>query len=204
MLYKIAITPDVFDYDSIYSLDREIEFLWDYLSDNCLLFLPENGNWAKYILYKNMSQITRDSILCHLKRLHDLNRIITTNIPLVNGDWLRWALEVFSECDLHSIITSKSTRIKANISGAQFIDFPLTPTQYKLAEIKDGKSRDVITSEEELRKNLLPLLEYARVIRVIDPYINFRSPYYIKFIDYQTLFGSRVKETGMSNSSLRR
>lgn len=172
MLFKIVITPDVFTLSNVESLERDLDFLWDYVHENCILFLPNGNEWTEHILKFKSSQFIHDKTTRYLNRMKDENRIVTSGIPVKDENWIEWALTIYKEYELYAIIMPKNKRIALRLHGNRYIDFPLNPTQPAVAELKNAKFCSIITDEINLEVNLKPILEYARVLRVIDPYLN--------------------------------
>jgi len=172
MLYKIAIIPEIFVSDDFRTLDRELDFLWDYIFDNCLIIIPRNNIWIDSISAINMPSKLREKTFRYLRRVKDANRFIVTNTSLNDGDWYEWGARVYSDYSLHAVVMPQKKRVLYKSKDERVIDFPVTPSQDVLLELKRSKCQISQTTEEDLEKTLKPILEYARILRVIDPYIS--------------------------------
>lgn len=113
----------------------------------------------------------------HTKKLSDLNRIvnISTEIrrkPQNHKDWTGIALEALENQKLEAIIGTEEARKMFGIKMENFIDFPIDPFEYKINSLQPVHTSVVPKNKIGLRDALKPILQYAKIIRIIDPYFN--------------------------------
>lgn len=170
MLNKIAIIPEIFVADDLHALDRELDFLWDYIFDNCLIVIPKNDAWIDYIKAYMPSRLQAKTFGC-IRRMMNAKRFIITNSS-ADDDWYKWGKRMLLEYNLDAIVLPTINRSLCECKEETIIDFPLRPSQESLINLKKSKCQIVQTKEDDLEKTLKPILEYARILRVIDPYVN--------------------------------
>jgi hypothetical protein len=113
----------------------------------------------------------REKTFSHIQRMKDANRFIVSNMVLENNDWYSWGRKVASTYELYALVVPSRNRPSYQ-ENIPIIDFPMMPSQDLLLQLKTSKCKLIPTNEEDLERTLKPILEYARVLRIIDPYVN--------------------------------
>lgn len=175
---EVVFTPHVFQKDNLLNDDRKFERLLNVLDD-----LAESGqiigvfnDWFKFI-NENISQFDdfdKDDIEEILKYLDDRQRIV--HIPNKKCDnnnekcWIEQAIKLNSIRDFEFILATEQRGI---VNSFDNVD------KKTLRNIKNKGAKVMPQSEENMENMLTPVLAYAQIAKVFDPYFNISKPRYI-------------------------
>lgn len=193
MLYHFAITPDVFEPALLTATSRESVILVELLrgiADNGLLANLHAGAWHTQIRNQfdmaSFSPDIRDKLRSCLTVVDSRNRLVRHPAgSLLPADddfrWLRWAIERHQ--------SDATYPMKGVVSTDAFIELSelLDPVLVQVAGVLDHacwqdrpKSIRFPKTKPELQKALTPLLRYANLVTLIDPYM---TPTKTRFFD---------------------
>lgn len=187
---EVSFTPHIFQKDILLSDERKFERLLNLL-DN----LAESGqiigvfnDWFRFI-NANISlydEFDKDEIEEVLKYLNDRQRIIhIANKKCESNDELCWISEALKLNAIRNFEFVFATDSKENIKSIDDLDRQvIRNTQYKGATI-------LPQSKENMEKILAPILAYAEIVKVYDPYFKLYEErfdrklkkYFIKSVD---------------------
>ena len=187
MLHEFAITPDIFDIDTLQSdpkLDGALPFILDKLADHALIANLHSEEWVLRIKEQLPDKKVK-KISEWLKVIKKRNRLVSCSAysrhkPTCAQDWLDAADEVHQEIELQGILVGKKIYDENKFGGLPLIeacDF----TEYN----QWGNmifSQTVETAE--YRKYLEPAIRYAKKVMLIDPFINPYDSDYRELIEF--------------------
>lgn len=205
MLYSFAITPDAFEPWAIKDANREgvvIIQLLRGIAENGLLANLQNGQWLTQVRRAQGADTTspdlRDKVDTCLSLLYDRNRLVrhpkgTHREAADDYRWLFWALERHHSDGLnrfHGIVATDEY-----IELSEMEDNALVPLSGALdSPCWQDRPRSVrfAKTEVELRRHLTPLVRYARVVTLIDPYLTCRKDRFFDTVQHcAALLGNR-------------
>lgn len=205
MLYSFAITPDTFEPWAVKDANREGVILVQLLrgiTENGLLANLQNGQWLTHVRQVQDADTTspdlRDKVNACLTLLHDRNRLVRHPKGSQREEddeyrWLRWALERHHSHALnrfHGIVATDEY-----IEFSEILDDALVPLSGALDSAcwqERPRSVRFAKTDIELRRNLTPLVRYARVVTLIDPYLSCRKDRFFDTVQHcAALLGNR-------------
>jgi hypothetical protein len=171
MLKEICITPNVFDYNHIDSVNwKDINSLLEVISYSGFILGLNNKDWkrAAYERINHLEPKVKDRLSTTLSILNDRDRIVghpkNNNFSGDNeDDWLSVALELNSIRNFHKIIATQA------FNGNAFTVKKLGDTNI-YQEFGLTGSKQILKTAENLRHLLLPFLAYSKKVTIIDPY----------------------------------
>ena len=192
LFHEYAITPDVFNGDYI-SGDKRLEIILSELlkgiCDNGMIANLNKDGWFKVIMNDRlptiMSPSFKDKLMCHLKKLHDLHRLVqhpeSTPGPSTDLEWLKLALESHNYgIKFDAIIASWPVLSSFGETCEEFLDIlsVLDSAQWT------GRRRTLTLSscEPYYRPVLDPILRHAKSLIIVDPYFSPHDPKYKNFL----------------------
>ncbi|MHB8954575.1 MAG: hypothetical protein ACYC4U_16510 [Pirellulaceae bacterium] len=212
MLYSFAITPDVFEPWAINDANREgvviIELLRG-LAENGLLANLHNGQWLTQVKRlhdadKASPMLRKDLSLC-LEVLHDRHRLVRHPKGSHREDdddfrWLFWALErhkSHAENCFHGIVATGDLIELSGMTDSVLV--PLSKALESPCWQNRRRSFRFAKTEVELRRHLAPLIRYAQVVTLIDPYMSCRKGRFFDTVQHCSAYLGRRdgrQETG--------
>lgn len=185
LLYEFVMTPDVFDASNAPG-DRELrgtlEELLQGMCDNGLVASLDKGRWRQHVLVRvdNLPKDRhRDRVIRLLSTLSDRRRIVrhpkrTAGPPASDSDWLETALEAHRLVPFYGIILTKRLLVQCDLDDPTFMELSRAMDSSRWEN--RGRSVTLTQSEADYRAVLGPLLRHARVLDIVDPYMNCREP----------------------------
>ena len=188
MLFSFAITPDVFEPWAINDTNREgviVVTLLRGIADNGLLANLQNGLWLTDVRRiqdeDKASPDLRHKINTCLSVLHDRHRLVKHPKGSHRDEadeyrWLFWALERHQSAaanQFHGIVATEE-----HIEWSGMADGALVPLPQALDSPcwqNRPRSARFLKTDVELRRYLTPLVRYASVVTLIDPYLSCRE-----------------------------
>jgi hypothetical protein len=205
VLYEFAITPDVFD-SAVIETDQAlritvIEILRG-LSENGLLANLHKDAWVRFVEEERLSKLSpglRDKILSCLKILRDRNRLVRhprslSTVPVSDLDWLMLAVDSHHRKAFHGIILTEELRSQSGISEGWALALTKVLDSPNWLDRKK-RTLPVTRTESAYRSALEGILCYARVVRLIDPYLDSHDARFFTTLDLcSDLLGRRPYE----------
>lgn len=191
MLYEFAMTPDLFDntFHQDILAGTILKELLKGITVNGILANLNEGGWERLVAKKISllsSHSLRDKIISLFNLLDNRKRLIQQPRlqkidPISDIEWLNLTLKLHTRNNLYAIILSNELRNLYSDNCDEFIDFYDSLDSEKW-DIFKTQTRDLSISKtpNEYKKALLPVLKYARKVKLIDPYIN---PYEDRFLN---------------------
>jgi hypothetical protein len=197
VLYHFAITPDVFEPALLTATSRESVILVELLrgiADNGLLANLQAGAWHTQIRSQfdmpSFSPDIRDKLRSCLTVVDNRNRLIrhpAGSVLPADDDfrWLRWAVERHQ--------SDATYPMKGVVSTDAFMELSeiANPVLVQIAGVLDHpcwqdrpKSIRFPKTKPELQKALKPLLRYANLVTLIDPYMTPTKPRFFDTVQY--------------------
>jgi hypothetical protein len=188
MLYSFAITPDVFEPWAINDTNREgvivVELLRG-LVENGLLANLHAGQWLTQVRRlqdgDRKSPDVRHKVNTCLSLLHDRNRLVRHPRGSHRDEpdeyqWLFWALERHRSDvanQFHGIVATEEHITLSGMADNALVALPRALD----SACWQNRPRSVSFPKThiELRQRLSPLLRYASVVTLIDPYMTCRK-----------------------------
>lgn len=178
---EVTFTPHIFQKDILLTDERKFERILNILDS-----LAESGqiigvfnDWFKYV-YENILQFDeydKNDIEEVLKYLQDRQRIVNSaneNSEDTNEDnWMKQSLKLNSMRTFEFIFaTNKENNIKA------FDDID----RKTIKELQNKGSKVLPQTKENMEKLLSPILAYAEIVKVYDPYFDLSKLRYLDAI----------------------
>jgi hypothetical protein len=199
------MTPNLFDASVIDPDPRAGVVLVELLrgiAENGLLANLHKDRWLRHVLEQRIGSLPpglKDRILTLLNRLHDRHRLVRhprcqAGDPATDYDWLRLALESHERISFHGILLSQDLIDGCGQNCDAFIEFlgALDSPQW---EARRGRTLTLNKSAADYRSALAPLVRHARVVQLVDPYLNSDEKRYFSTVDLcSELMGQRVQE----------
>jgi len=189
MLHRIAVTPDVFlDAGVDRNSEKLLSPLWNIFDQgNGLLVDFNDGEWIRYVSHMNLALPVRERIIRHLKKLKDMNRIISCDYSdwqsNDNNSWLIMVKRAKEQGLIDEIIMSETARLQSEFQLDDVIDFPIDFSDPAFQKISENKSWKLHKNKADLHSVIEKLFGYAKVATVIDPFLNCYREYYQKSIE---------------------
>lgn len=181
MLYHYAITPEVFEPWAINAMKPAGVVLVELLRgmcDNGLLADLHAGRWMTQVRrnqeHTDVPPFLRDRIESCLRVLHSRNRLIrhpAGSATFENDDfcWLRWSIERHRSSPFSGVISSDEFIELSGLSDGHLVQLSMALD----AECWTSRKRSARFTkiESNLKRQLAPLLRYARKVTLIDPFM---------------------------------
>lgn len=177
MLYDYACTPQIFSNEALEINSAHFTLLTMFLRgvlDNGMIADLNNGDWKKNVI-QNINHLPpkyKDKIAHLYQSLKDKNLIVghkkSDLKPSNEEEWLKLA-ELSNEKEpFYGIISLLESDLSHSLEDMLESD----------KWIQRSRTHYVVQNEENLRKELKPVLSYARKVTLIDPYFStLRSKY---------------------------
>jgi hypothetical protein len=205
VLYEFAITPDVFDaavIDLNPALRITVVEMLRGLCENGFVANLHKDAWLRFVEKERLSKLTpgpRDEILSCLKVLQDRNRLVRhpkgpTSDPILDLDWLVLALDSHRRAAFHGIVLTEKLRSESGIHEGCLLNLS---TVLGSSPWLDRKKRtlSVARTESSYERELAVILRYAKLLRLIDPYLDSNDGRFFKTLDLcSSLLGRRRHE----------
>jgi hypothetical protein len=176
---EVTLTPHIFESSNLLNDDRKFERLLNALED-----LAESGqligvffDWFEKINNNilELSEDERDEIEEILKYLNDRQRIVCIQNKISNSNdenfWIEEALKFNKIRNFELILATKQKDI---IKSFETIDRrTIKALGYKGAKV-------LAQTKENMKKLLMPILAYAEIVKIYDPYFDFTKQRYIE------------------------
>lgn len=199
MLYEFALTPDVFDGDSLTSqpvLGRDLVTVLRELRDNGLVSDLHKGKWSQQILprIETLPSNLREAVTKHLGVLRGRNRIVRRpvtqeSIPRTDTQWLAEAIRSHCQLPFHAVVTTQPADDAPEAIPLLPLD-GVTETEQWTNRRRSVTVRRTLADYETV---LGPILRYARAIYLIDPYLTCSNPRFFSVVELcARLTGLRV------------
>lgn len=193
MLYRIAITPDVFTNAALRpDGEKMLSPLWNIFQDTGLLLDYNNGQWGSYIKDLDLPLSMHDKILTQLSRLKDRNRIINFNgHDMLDGNINQWSLlisEAKEKGVADLVICSEDSQIfqeqEILLLGSknEIVEFPIEFSDPAFRKIDEFKNWRLKKTEDEIFNVVLKIFRHAKMATIVDPYLNCKHEYYQRSI----------------------
>lgn len=200
MLFEHAITPDLFDSKFLETVDPDgtklIEILRGLVQFGLLANLNK-GSWIRHVKERTntLSPTTKEIVLRYLSSLHDRNRLVrhpksVTGEPSTDCDWLKLALVSHDRNPFHAIILSQTLMDNCGCASSKFVEYSVSLYS---SQWNDCSRRTLTLSKSstDYRSNLAPVLQYARKLALIDPYMKCSNRYIDTISICSNLLGDR-------------
>lgn len=174
---EVALTPHIFQKDILLEDERKFERLL-----NILDILAESGqivgvysDWFRFVNEKisQFDDFDKDEIKEVLKYLNDRQRIVHIPDTKCNDKsescWIKQAL-AFSTIRAFEIILA--TEQKENVKSLNEID------RKAQRSIRNKGAKVLPQTQENMRNLLAPVLAYAEIVKIYDPYFDLTKPRY--------------------------
>lgn len=181
LLYEFAMIPDVFEHSTLKN-DQSLEFIFVVqflrgLSENGLLANLYKDQWYKDVnsQISNLPQELKGQIMACLNMLDSRHRLVRHpkqggQVPAHSVDWLNLAMISHQKIPFHGIIFHKGSFEDDSLADNVLIELSkiLNSSQWQ----NRRRSLTLKKREKDYRKNLTPILRYARSLTLVDPYFN--------------------------------
>lgn len=184
MLYEFALTPDVFDANTIEAdpiLGLTLLQLLRGLCDNGMVANLNKDRWVRHIREKRLewpaelSPGLRDKIISCLNILHDRHRLVrhprrVQGDPATDSEWLDLTLESHQRIAFEGIILSPDLLDACCANEGAFINLSgaLDAPQWH----NRRRSMTLTKCEADYRDALAPILRHAKSVSLVDPYMS--------------------------------
>ncbi len=185
MLGEVAITPDVFR-DSAYSAPStapvHLQYLKEPLLQEVLVRNLHDGNWYRSLIDAADSLCPRGKEL--LKKLYKQARLRNvpshaSQVPAVDAEWFKEALDSSGSESLDCIITSAATKAQfQNEALAADIEKIATHTWWTTTR---SSSLSLSRTTQDYLKHLDLVLRHSNSLMFIDPHLDPKQPRYGEF-----------------------
>lgn len=180
---EVALTPHVFDKNKLLDNERKFEKLL-----NALEGLSESGllvgvysNWYENInkFIEAYDDFNKDEMEGVLKHLHDRQRIVHVQNQLCdNNDEECWISQAIKINQIRAFEIILATQQHSNTKSLDEID------RKTLKDAFQNKGSIVLPqTKENMQKLLMPILAYAEIAKVCDPYFNLSKERYEDALD---------------------
>ena len=181
MLYDFAVTPEVFERDVLKEDAAPGGIVLQLLRgmiDNGTVANLDQGRWLTQVmrsLREGVAPSVRDRVLTCLAILDNRNRLIrrTQASGLPPNDefrWLNWALECHAEASFHAIFLTEELLVISEKTDEVLVSLPEALDSQ--AWLNRRTSVTLVKSMSDYRRILTPVLRYAQVVRLIDPFLS--------------------------------
>lgn len=199
------MTPNLFDASVIDSDPRASVILIELLkgiAENGLLANLHKDRWLRHVRDQRISTLPpslQDKIRTCLNLLHDRHRLVRHpkhpgGDPNTDLDWLELALNSHNRIPFHGIVLSRDLINGPGHDCDAFIEF-LGVLESQQWEHRRNRSLTLKKCAPDYRSALASLLRHARVLQLIDPYMNAHESRYFITIDIcAELMGLRVQD----------
>ena len=181
MLYHYALLPDIFRPELLAkrpSAQLVLKQLLRGLCENGLVANLHEDAWMQHLRDKLLPDLPpqmKDSVLTCLKTLNDNNRLVTcapngNGNPRCHEDWLDAAVDVHSLNALQGIVLTQTLLDQYGLPHKAFMEMSeaLDVPQW----LERPRSLTVSMQYNDYKAALRPVLQYARTLELIDPYMN--------------------------------
>ncbi len=205
MLYEFAMTPNLFDAAVIGQDPRASVVLVELLkgiAENGLLANLHKDRWLRHVQDQRITTLPpslKDRILTILNLLHGRHRLVRHpkrqgGDPATDYDWLGLALESHGRVPFQGILLSQDLINGCVHNCDAFIEF-LGSLDSPRWEARRGRTLTLNKSAADYRSALAPLVRHARVLQLVDVYLNSQETRYFNTVDLcSELMGQRVQE----------
>ncbi len=205
MLYEFAMTPNLFDASVVDSDPRSGIILVELLkgiAENGLLANLHKDRWLRHVQEQRITTLPaslRDRILTILNLLHDRHRLVRHpkrqgGDPVADLDWLHLALDSHGHVPFHGILSTQDLIDGCGHNCGSFVEFlgVLDSPQWGA---RRERTLTLKKSATDYRSALAPLARHAKVLQLVDPYLNAQETRYFNTVDLcSELMGQRVQE----------
>ena len=181
MLYHYALLPDVFRPELLAKSPNSCTIIKQLLSgmgDNGLLANLHEDAWIRHIkadVFPHLPLQVRDRVIALLQNLEDQNRLITcaafcNDVPRSREDWLDAAIDVHSHSRLQGIVLTQDLLNRYGLPHEAFMELSnaLELPQW----LERPRSQTVSMLLPDYKSALVPVLQYAKTLTLIDPYMD--------------------------------
>ncbi len=199
------MTPNLFDASVIEPDPRASVILVEILkgiAENGLLANLHKDRWLRHVREHRVSTLPtslRDRILTILNLLHDRHRLVRhpkrqVGDPATDFDWLQLALDSHHRIPFQGILLSQDLIDGCGHNCDAFVEF-LGALDSQRWDTRRSRTLTLKKCEADYRGALAPLVRHAKVVQLVDPYLNAYETRYFKTVDIcSELMGQRVQE----------